>query len=284
MISTTCFRLPRRSFTLIELLVVIAIIAILASMLLPALSRAREKARRALCMANLRQTGIALNSYSDDNESRFPAGNAEINPGEGVQALFVQYDPHQPRQLAHLMIEGYIPDDGARILYCPSWTNPYIRYNHWEPAGWGDQGGWSPSGWESFAANGVGGVHTSYEYRGTFPHNGKLWGSGANTPSPRSALLTEEDASYAVVTDRWLHKPSDRPFMDDIKLGAGFWGHQEGYSTMFIDGSVRWVRDETKSLMYLMASKHDQWARAVHSGTTFWKYHESAVWRKTFDQ
>jgi len=62
----------KRGFTLIELLVVIAIIAILASMLLPVLARAKEKAQRISCNGNLRQWGVALNVYLDENEQVMP--------------------------------------------------------------------------------------------------------------------------------------------------------------------------------------------------------------------
>ena len=75
----------RKAFTLIELLVVIAIIALLMSILMPALSTARKQGQQAVCQSNLRQIGFAAAMYADDNEHKVPRGT-----GRGRDILWFQ--------------------------------------------------------------------------------------------------------------------------------------------------------------------------------------------------
>src|SRR5262245_57150515 len=69
----------KRGFTLIELLVVIAIIAILAAILFPVFARAREQARKATCLSNLRQMGTAVTMYVQDYDETYPIANQEAD-------------------------------------------------------------------------------------------------------------------------------------------------------------------------------------------------------------
>ena len=115
-------RPPTIGFTLIELLVVISIVALLIGMLMPALKKARETARRAACLSNVKQISNGLHVYANEYDGRFPPEHVENSAG-GAGILRV------PRIYPGFEIDGYtgqgllyrleiIPD--PRVFYCPS--------------------------------------------------------------------------------------------------------------------------------------------------------------------
>jgi prepilin-type N-terminal cleavage/methylation domain-containing protein/prepilin-type processing-associated H-X9-DG protein len=251
----------RRGFTLIELLVVIAIIAILAAILFPVFAQARDKARQASCLSNVKQLSMGIMMYAQDNDEFLPYGYAYTWPGQ--QELSYWHDHIRP----------YIKSE--QLYTCPS-AGSHTVVRSGSPTPRRPQGAVEPlildyicnAAWGFEAGDVFGGVNfartVGAAVAGPFTNN---WGGPsknlANVEDPAGTIaIFDARPGYAEI---WMHRQTDA-FYNATGTCAFSWGsaapasnarlcreghvdkrHNEGFIAGFIDGHAKWIKNSTPS-------------------------------------
>jgi prepilin-type N-terminal cleavage/methylation domain-containing protein len=191
-----------RGFTLIELLVVIAIIAILASLLLPALNKAKYSGMKARCISNLRQQYLSQIIYADDFNGKFPFHD-DASPD------YHRTTTTGSRSIVSVMRKTYVQN--SWITICPITARSFGRvwFNYADPGAFADKNTKDFGGWDTTASM----VYTPYMWLANFPEMKFVAADGKVSKDPEAnepawpATVADCDSRKAFVT----HRISDTP-------------------------------------------------------------------------